>query len=454
MLASEIHNLGQSEKSVVLVCRDPRRRALLERIVPAAETHASAIDAMLAIARKDPRAVVVNFQDVEGSEGDVMAALRRARPEVPVYLVVEPEDEAAARRLVQAGPGDYFVMPTDVYRLPRVLQPPPAPSQPHEGDEAGDPELTLGARTAAGPVRERPDQLRLFVSACALADLAQSKPQVILHEGAAIILHALDASRGCLFSWDYGTETLLLATAVGEAAEAGPEQFQAERAAAEQALQANKAILTKPGASRPALLCVPVGDEDATVAVLCVSAKRDGAALDPDDRDAAARLASVLAKLHGAAARLERFATMAVRDAETGLLKADAIETYLTKLIGRASEHHAPVTVILLRPDTSGGPADPAAIAKLGRSLAARLPSGWQGARIGADKFVVVGAPKPDAEPLPQEVAILFATRPEGAQDLDTSGAARLRTGMAEFPKDGSDARTLLAAAAGRLGAS
>jgi len=66
MLAPENRNLGPSEKSIVLVCRDPRRRAMLERIVPAAEAHSSAIDAMLAIARKNPRAVIVNFQDVEG----------------------------------------------------------------------------------------------------------------------------------------------------------------------------------------------------------------------------------------------------------------------------------------------------------------------------------------------------------------------------------------------------
>jgi len=442
MLAPENRNLGPSEKSIVLVCRDPRRRAMLERIVPAAEAHSSAIDAMLAIARKNPRAVIVNFQDVEGSERDVMAAMRRAQPDMPVYFVAEPQDEPAVRRLVQGGGGDYFVMPTDVYRLPRVLQPPPAPAQPHEGE------------AVLAPVRERPEQLRLFVSACAMADLAQAEPQVILHEGAAIIFHALDASRGCLFSWDSRTESLLLATAVGDTAGAGPEQFQAERAAAEQAIQANHAILTQAGASQRAILCVPVCDGEDTFAVLCISAKRGAAAPDPDDRDAATRLVSVMAQLCGAAVRLERFATMALRDAGTGLLKNDALEPYLTKLIGRASASNAPVTVILLRPDTSGDPADPAAIAKIGRTLAARLPHGWQGARIGGDRFVVVGSPKPDTQPLPQEVALLYAARSRGVVDLGASGAARLRVGLAEFPKDGSDARTLLAAAAERLTAS
>ena len=99
MLAPESRSLDNSEKRTVLVCRDVGRRALLERLVPSAETHSSAIEAMLAVARKGPRAVVVNLRDVEGAERDVVAAVQRARPDVPVYFVVEPEDEPAGRRL-------------------------------------------------------------------------------------------------------------------------------------------------------------------------------------------------------------------------------------------------------------------------------------------------------------------------------------------------------------------
>jgi GGDEF domain-containing protein len=445
MLAPEIHNLGESEKNVVLVCRNPGRRALLERIVPSARTHASAIEAMLSVARNEPRAVIVNLDDVDGCERDVVAAVRRTQPDVPVYFVVEPEDEPAGRRLVQAGAGDYFVMPTDVYRLPQVLEPPPEPSLPGPAGE-GD-----AAPAGEAALRERPEQLRLFVSACALADLASSEPRTILQEGAAIIFHALNASRGCLLSCDSRTESLHLAATVGEAPAAGPDAFEAEQAAALLAINANEAILTEARASRGPILCVPVRDGDETFAVLCVSGKRDGTAPDPDDRDAATRLAGVLAHLYGAAVRLDRFATMALRDAETGLLRAEALETYLTKLIGRASAHNAPVTVILLRPDTGEGPADRSAIGRLGRMIAARLPHGWQGARLSGDRFALVGAPRPDAQLLPQEVALLFAARSRGVVDLGGAGAARLHAGLAEFPTDGADARTLLDAAAGRL---
>jgi len=452
MPASGSYGLSESTKCIVLVCRDPGRRAMLERIVPAAEAHSSAIEAMLAVARKSPRAVIVNFQDVEGSQRDVVAAMRRAHPEVPVYFVVEPEDEPAARRLVQAGAGDYFVLPTDVYRLPRVLDPPPTrPASP--AAPVAEQELPATALPTA-PLRERPEQLRLFVSACALSDLAQADARTILREGAAIIFHALAAARGCLLSCDSRTKSLLLVTTIGEAPGAGADTFEAERAAAGQALHANDAILTEAGAPPRPLLCVPVRGDEEPFAVLCVSGKHDGTALDSDDRDIATRLAGVMAGLYSAAARLERFATMALRDAETGLLKADALETYLTKLIGRAAAQNAPVTVILLRPDTSGGPADATAVARLGRAIAARLPQGWQGARIGSDRFVVVGAPKPDAQPLPQEVALLYAARSRGVVDLGGSGAERLSAAVAEFPKDGADARTLLATAAGRLTAS
>jgi GGDEF domain-containing protein len=457
MLAPEIHNLSEPEKSVVLLCRDPDRRALLQRIVPSAETHSSAIEAMLAVARKGPRAVVVNLQDIEGADRDMVAAVRRARPDVPVYFVVEPADEPAARRLVQSGAGDYFVMPTDVYRLPRVLDPPPAaPGAGCNGKALRDtsasswaPSGSTGQDQTAEPARERPDQLRLFVSACALADLAQSGPQTILREGAAIIFHALEATRGCILSWDHRTESLHMVAAIGEAQAAHLEQFEPERAAAEQTLRAGKPLLVESPAPQQTILCVPVQDDEETFAVLCISAKRDRTAPDPDDRDAAARLVSIMAKLYHAAVRLDRFATMALRDAETGLLKTEALETYLTKLIGRASTHNAPVTVILLRPEAAE--ADPTAIGKLGRTIAARLPHGWQGARIDGDRFVVVGAPKPDTQPLPQEVALLYAARSRSVLDLGSTGDVRLRAAVAEFPKDGADARSLLAAAAGRL---
>jgi DNA-binding NtrC family response regulator len=114
--------LAEGDRRVLLVCRSAGRRALLARLVGDAETHASAVEAVLAVLRRRPQAVVLNLEDIEGRERDLLAALRRSRPEVPVYIIAPPEDEPLARGLVRDGAADYFVLPTDIYRLPRTLE--------------------------------------------------------------------------------------------------------------------------------------------------------------------------------------------------------------------------------------------------------------------------------------------------------------------------------------------
>jgi len=110
------------DRRVVIICRSAGRRTLLERLVGVAEIHASAVEAILAVLRRRPQAVILNLEDIEGRERDFLAALRRSRPEVPVYAIAQPEDEPLARRLLREGAADYFVLPTDIYRLPRTLE--------------------------------------------------------------------------------------------------------------------------------------------------------------------------------------------------------------------------------------------------------------------------------------------------------------------------------------------
>jgi DNA-binding NtrC family response regulator len=113
---------AEGDRRVLLVCRSAGRRALLARLVGSAETHASAVEAVLAVLRRRPQAVILNLEDIEGRERDLLAALRRSRPETPVYVIAQPEDEPLARGLVRDGAADYFVLPTDIYRLPRTLE--------------------------------------------------------------------------------------------------------------------------------------------------------------------------------------------------------------------------------------------------------------------------------------------------------------------------------------------
>jgi hypothetical protein len=428
-----------SASRVVLLCRDPGRRALLERLVPAAETHTSAVEAVLAVTRKGPRAVVVNLEDIDGSERDLLGALRRARPGVPVYVIVRSEDEPRGRGLVRQGAGDYFVLPTDVYRLPQVLAPaPPAPA------------AAATAPSRAGRLGDQPDPQRLFDAACALANLTQLQPDALLREGAAVILRGLGAARGCLFTRNNRTARLDLAAAVGEPPGVNVERLEGERAAAERVFRTGKAALVPGRTPGDALLCVPVCGEGETIGVLCMSRKDDGSAAGPGDRDAAAALAGSLARLYDAAAQRDQFAAYALRDPETGLLKRDAFEAYLAKLISRAGTQNAQVSLLVFAPERGRTPLAPV-LGRIGLAIGARLPKGWQGARLSATRFAVVGARGPGEELPALQAHLVQAARAGGLVDLG-AGEPRLRASLAEFPKDGADAETLLAAAEERIG--
>jgi hypothetical protein len=302
---------------------------------------------------------------------------------------------------------------------------------------------------AAGPEspRRQPDPQRLFDAACALAGLAQLQAEALLREGAAVILRGLGAARGCLFAWNSRTSGLDLAVAVGEPLGVGVERLQSERAAAERIIRTGKATLVP--VRGDTLLCVPVGGENETIGVLCVSRKDDGLALDPGDRDAATALAASLARLYGAAAQREQFATYALRDPETGLLKRDAFGAYLAKLISRAGTQNAQVSLLVFAPERPYGPAP--VLGRIGLAIGARLPKGWQGARLSANRFAVVGARGPGEELPALQAHLVQAARAGGLVDLG-AGEPRLRASLAEFPKDGADAKTLLAAAEERLG--
>lgn len=69
-------------------CRDPVRRSLVERVIPSAAIHASAMETTLAAVRMRASAVVLDIGGVEGREADLIRSLRRARPDA--HLPVGP----------------------------------------------------------------------------------------------------------------------------------------------------------------------------------------------------------------------------------------------------------------------------------------------------------------------------------------------------------------------------
>jgi hypothetical protein len=413
-----------ADDRVVVICRSPGPRAMLERLVGSTETHAAAVEAVLSVTRRPARAVVINTEDVPGSEHNLLAALRRAGPGVPVYPVVKPEDEPLGRRMVNEGAADYFVTPDDVGRLPQVL----ARGRGASASPAAEPATAEGAA---------------FLAACSLAELAPADAQAILCDGAAIIFRALGAARGCLFAWNGRTGRLDLVASAGQPAGAAKAQLEDERAAAERVVRTGETLVLDSARGGP-LLCIPVREAGDTFGVLCITSA---------DRATAESLVRAMARLHRAALGREQYARLALRDPETGLLTAGALRTYLSKLIARAAAEKTEVALVLLEPRPD--PAAPAAesLGKAGRAIVSRLAKARQGGRLAADRFAVTWSRRPqegetaiDTQTmLSAEAAELAGTLPPGA------GPLRLKAAVAVFPKDGADAASLLAAAETRL---
>ncbi len=434
MIPRRDEQVAAAEDRVVIVCRSPAPRVMLERLVgPArqgdavaspAETHAAAVEAVLSVTRRPARAVIINTEDIPGSEANLLAALRRADPGVPVYPVVKPEDEPLGRRMVAQGASDYFISPDDLSRLPQVLARGRGGSASPAAAKASDAEDTA------------------FQAACALAELATADAAAILRDGAAIILRAIGAARGCLFAWNGRTERLEL-VAPGQAPGVAQARFEDERAAAERAVRTGETLALDSARGGP-LLCIPVRESGVTVGVLCAASA---------ERQAAESLVRAMARLHRAALGREQFARLALRNPETGLLTPEAFRTYLSKLIARAAGEKMEVALVLLGP-RPGEPAPAAeALGKVGRAIALHLARGRQGGRPAADRFAATWSRRPQqGETAIDTQTILAAEAAElaGAAAEDT-GPPRLRTAVALFPKDGTDAAALLAAAEARL---
>ena len=430
---------ADSNGTIIVVCRDPGRRAAVERLLQPIQTYGAAMDAILAVARKAPRAVLLNLDDVSGSSHDVLAALRRCRPDVPICILIAAEDEPLGRRLVADGAADYFVLPGDIGRLPAFLEPETETAAPGSA-------LTVEDRRAA----------RLFRAACDLAELAGSQPQPLLRDGAMLIFRALGARQGHVFSCGPDGGDPEPVAAFGEADLDDLAGLEAERAAAERTLRTREVLLVAAGtagAPPDGLLCVPVCLGDSTFGILCLSGKTDGTPLDAGDRDAAAALADVLAHLYRSALLRTEYAQQALRDPKTGLLKADPFLTHLETRIARAEGLHAEVGLLLLEPQPGIQPHESDVLARLGVGIRAALANGWEGGRLNAGLYAVALSRPADDTPRDETEGDLYgaaATRlTEVGRQIDAG--RRLRTALAVFPRDGATAGALVAAAKGRL---
>jgi hypothetical protein len=397
----------------------------------------SAADALLAAARERPSAVVLAMDRTAASTREVLTAFCRTQPGVPVYGMVEAAEEPLARSLVGAGLEDYVVLPRDVRRLPAVLRGEPEPA------EAAAPARPAPSETAAG---------RLFDAACRMAGLAMAEPKPLFRQGSRILLGLMGAERGCAFLWSEADERLVLTLTLGGDETLGAVDPDPVRSAADRCLRTGEPLHLPPGtgeAPPDALTCLPVRDEETPVGVICLSPKGEGAAA-PDDASLMA-LTHSLARLYGAAARREEFARLAHRDVETGLLKPDPFLTYVDSRIAEARDRDTGLALILLEPEASVAARTADSPARLGLAVRAALAQGWEGGRLETAKYAVALSAAGEGNANAAEDAGESAARrlagaaPRAHPDLS------LRTAVACFPHDGTNAKALLSAAERRL---
>jgi len=421
------------------VCRDPIGRSLLRQCLPGAETYPSAVEALLAAAHSAPKALVIHGDSSAVSGREIVGAFRRAYPGVTVYGVVSPEDEPRARSLLGEEVADYFVLPRDVSRLPAVLAG-SAETVPHPASEGAAP---------------APRHDRWFETACRLADLALAQPVPMFRDGCRLITEALGAARGCGFHWSDETGRLDLAAAVGDEG-LGADDLEPVRSAADRCLRTGETLSLAPrtpGAPSDGLLCVPVRDEQSTFGVLCLPVRVAGRSLDADDRRAAEALAGILARLYRAATHRQEYARLALRDVETGLLKAAPFLTYVESQIALARDRQRELALVLLEAEPNRqGPSAEGPV-RLGLAVKGALAHGWEAGRLDTARYAVAVPASSDAAATEtdEEAGQTAARRLAAAAGPHAAPGLSLRTATARYPRDGMTARALLETAEARL---
>lgn len=225
-------------------CRDPVRRSLVERVIPSAAIHASAMETTLAAVRMRASAVVLDIGGVEGREADLIRSLRRARPDAHIYLLVPPHAEPVARDLLKVGATDYLLTPDAIHDLPAMLSQEAAKARPGRRGRGGN-----------GTGRDRPDATApqqadwkaLFDASCGLATLAARDSHTILAEGLQILARATAAAGGAIALLNRDTGRLCVGARVATAGEPNGDLSDGERSAVEFAVRANATTVVRGG---------------------------------------------------------------------------------------------------------------------------------------------------------------------------------------------------------------
>jgi len=423
-----------SSPGVLCVCRDPGMASLLEGCVPGGRVYRAAAEAVLAATRSPPQAVVLWVDGAAPEVSEVAWAFRRAWPEVSIDAVIAAEDEPQACRLLGPPFGRYFVLPRDLDRLARRLS-----------GEAEEAEVRPTEPSAAAALAKR-----ALEASAALAAMAAWQPVPLFADGCRVILEALGGRQGVALWWAEEESRLEVAMTLGGENGWWDRQAEAVRSAAGRCLRAGETVLVPPGTlggPPEGVLAVPVRDEWGTVGILCLPVRGTGGGAPMSEvRKAVETLAGVLARLYRAALRREELAHQALRDAETGLLRAEAFSVYLESQMAQAADQGRELALVLLEPEATPSARAAEGPSRLGVTLKAALARGWEAGRLAPARYGVVlpAGSTGGADPCEAVLRRLEAARGGGAS------AGRLQVAVARFPQDGATAPDLLEAAASR----
>ncbi len=401
--------------------------------MPGGRVYRAAAEALLAATRSPPQTVVLWIDGAAPEVSDVAWAFRRAWPEASIDAVLAPEDEPRVSRVLGPPFGRYFVLPRDLDRLARRL------SGETEEAEALPTESSAAAALAK----------RALEASAALAAMAAWQPVPLFSDGCRVILEALGGRQGVALWWAEEDRRLEVATTLGGENGWWNRQAEAVHSAAGRCLRAGESVLVPSGTlggPPEGVLAVPVRDEWGTVGVLCLPVRGTGGGAPMSEvRKTAETLAGVLARLYRASLRREELAHQTLRDAETGLLRAEAFSVYLESQIAQAADQGRELALVLLEPEATPSARAAESPSRLGVALKAALAHGWEAGRLAPSRYGVVVPPGSagGADPCEAVLRRLEATRGAAATGC-------LRVAFARFPQDGKTARHLLEAAATR----
>jgi diguanylate cyclase (GGDEF)-like protein len=202
-----------------------------------------------------------------------------------------------------------------------------------------------------------------------------------------------------------------------------------------------------------ASLCIPMTAHGEMVGLLALEAP-EATALGGHTSKFARSAAEQISLACSAITVREELRRQAVRDSLTGLFNRRYAEESLVREIGRASRRSGNMSLMLIDVDhfkdvndALGHPTGDRLLREIATVIAGSTRAEDVAARFGGDEFIVILSETRIANGLERAEEIARKVRSIAIVHPGNSGGPSLSIGVSEFPGDGSDAASLIAAA-------